>query len=965
MSPNTPKTSTSVGTEANPTSTKSNVTPVSYASKTMRRERRYSDKIQPIIDQILASKNIKPILFNLTKDLTEAFGSEEATIYAIDRSNKQIFSRNVKLEKIKEIRLDISPLSMAGYAASAGKMLNVENAYDKSELKKIHPNLHFDDSWDQKTEFLTKSALIVPLPHNKKLMGVLELLNKKNGGKFNNEDVKMARELATTLGLAMVKMEVEDVQERLISTSHAIHSAESIDEILITLKKPILQLFDASLVTMYVVDYSKNEIYSKVKSGEAINEIRVPISSKSISGWVALEKKAAKIKNVSNSEELKKFSNDLTFDDSWDKKSGFKTKSMLAMPIMNQGKLMGVLQLVNKINEEEFSEYDEQNGKIICDVLGLAFSNQLRLASAKASKFSHLLVRGKITEDELSRVTAKSREEELDIEKLMLEELSLKREDIGKSLEHFYKIPYFEFNGSFILPEEIFSGLNKEFLLKKHWTPLQQDDQKAVILIDDPEDEKKIEEIKLNYPTQTLEFKVGLKADIADFINSAVASTQQKSSQKPEELSSILDSLQTERELTEPQEAAKEEEVSMFSDRNSGIVRLVNKIITEAYADGVSDIHIEPGIEKKNMKIRFRKDGVCRVYEEIPFMFKQATISRLKIMARLNIAEKRLPQDGKIKMNFGDDEIELRVATCPTVGGNEDIVMRILASSKPIPLEKMNFSKRNLELTKKMIQKPYGLMLVVGPTGSGKTTTLHSVLGHINKPEKKIWTAEDPVEITQEGLRQVQMQSNIGLDFARAMRSFLRGDPDVIMVGEMRDVETCSIGLEASLTGHLVLSTLHTNSAPETITRLIDMGMNPINFADALLVILAQRLARTLCKFCKQPYQPNREEFNRIVDEYGPGDFERLEIQFSDYLTFYRAVGCARCGQTGYSGRTGLHEILEGTPEIKRMIMKKALMEDIRRQAIKDGMTTLKQDGIAKIFQGDCDLQQVLAVCVA
>ncbi len=181
----------------------------------------------------------------------------------------------------------------------------------------------------------------------------------------------------------------------------------------------------------------------------------------------------------------------------------------------------------------------------------------------------------------------------------------------------------------------------------------------------------------------------------------------------------------------------------------------------------------------------------------------------------------------------------------------------------------------------------------------------------------------------------------------------------------MRDVETCSIGLEASLTGHLVLSTLHTNSAPETITRLIDMGMNPINFADALLVILAQRLARTLCKFCKQPYQPNREEFNRIVDEYGPGDFERLEIQFSDYLTFYRAVGCARCGQTGYSGRTGLHEILEGTPEIKRMIMKKALMEDIRRQAIKDGMTTLKQDGIAKIFQGDCDLQQVLAVCVA
>ncbi len=972
MSPNTPKTPTSGNTEVNPPSTKqkigstkSNVTPVSYASKTLKRERRYSDKIQPIIDQILASKNIKPILFNLTKDLTEAFDAEEATIYAIDRTNKQIFSRNVKLEKIKEIRLDISPLSMAGYSASAGKMLNIEDAYDNVELKKLHPDLHFDNSWDKKTEFLTKSVLIVPLPHNKRLMGVLELLNKKGGGKFNNDDVKMARELAATLGLAMVKMEVEDVQERLISTSHAIHSAESIDDILITLKKPILQLFDASLVTVYAVDYSKNEIYSKVKSGNSVNEIRVPISSKSISGWVALEKKVAKIIDVAKTSELKKFSQDLTFDDSWDKKSGFKTKSMLAMPIMNQGKLMGVLQLVNKVNEEEFSQYDEQNGKIICDVLGLAFSNQLRLASAKASKFSFLLVRGVITEEELSRITAKSREEDVEIENLMLKELSLKREDIGKSLEHFYKIPYFEFNGSFILPEEIFSGLNKEFLLNNYWTPLQQDEEKAVILIDDPENEKKIEEIKLNYPTQTLEFKVGLKADIADFINSAVPATQTKSSDKPEELSSILDSLQTEREINEAQESTKEEEVSMFSDRNSGIVRLVNKIITEAYADGVSDIHIEPGIEKKNMKIRFRKDGVCRIYEEIPFMFKQAAISRLKIMARLNIAEKRLPQDGKIKMSFGKNEIELRVATCPTVGGNEDIVMRILASSKPIPLDNMNFSKRNLELTKSMIQKPYGLMLVVGPTGSGKTTTLHSVLGHINKPEKKIWTAEDPVEITQEGLRQVQMQSNIGLDFARAMRSFLRGDPDVIMVGEMRDVETCAIGLEASLTGHLVLSTLHTNSAPETITRLIDMGMNPINFADALLVILAQRLVRTLCKFCKQPYQPTQEEFDRIIEEYGPENFEKLGIQFSEYLTFYRAVGCARCSQSGYSGRTGLHELLEGTSEIKRMIMKKALMEDIRKQAIKDGMTTLKQDGIAKIFKGDCDLKQVLAVCVA
>ena len=335
-------------------------------------------------------------------------------------------------------------------------------------------------------------------------------------------------------------------------------------------------------------------------------------------------------------------------------------------------------------------------------------------------------------------------------------------------------------------------------------------------------------------------------------------------------------------------------------------------------------------------------------------------------MSRLDIAERRLPQDGKIKMKYGKKEIEYRVATCPTVGGNEDAVLRILAASKPIPLDKMNFSKRNLEMIQTYAEKPYGLILVVGPTGSGKTTTLHSTLGHINKPDRKIWTAEDPVEITQEGLRQVQMLPKIGLDFARAMRSFLRGDPDVIMVGEMRDVETCSIGLEASLTGHLVFSTLHTNSAPETITRLLDMGMNPLNFADALLLIAAQRLVRTLCKECTEEYHPTREEYDILVHEYGSEELfnKNIGIPYSEELRLKKPVGCSKCTDTGYAGRTGLHEVLEGTDEIKRMVMKKALMEEIREMAISEGMTTLKQDGIWKVFKGDCDLKQVMSVCI-
>ncbi|MEE8206313.1 MAG: GspE/PulE family protein, partial [Nitrospinaceae bacterium] len=315
-------------------------------------------------------------------------------------------------------------------------------------------------------------------------------------------------------------------------------------------------------------------------------------------------------------------------------------------------------------------------------------------------------------------------------------------------------------------------------------------------------------------------------------------------------------------------------------------------------------------------------------------------------------------------MKYGNKQIELRVATCPTVGGNEDVVMRILPDSKPLPLEKMNFSERDEKMMKACITKPYGLVLVVGPTGSGKTTTLHSALGYINTSKKKIWTAEDPVEITQRGLRQVQMQNKIGLDFARTLRSFLRGDPDVIMVGEMRDVETCSIGLEASLTGHLVMSTLHTNSAPETVTRLIDMGMNPINFSDALILIVAQRLVKTLCKHCKKDYHPSRDEFDRLANEYGRIEFLKLGVKYSDDFKLKKPVGCKHCGQSGYLGRTGLFELLEGTPSIKRLIMRRALVEEIQEQATQDGMTTLKQDGIQKILKGQCDYKQVSAVCV-
>lgn len=931
------------------------------------RGRRSSDRTRPIINKILSGESMAKVLFSLTGELKDIFDCEAVSVYAIDREKRQIYSRNFKFEDVEEIRLDISTKSLAGFVAATGKTLNITDAYNPKELRNFHPDLKLDRTWDQKINFKTKSALVVALPYNKRLMGVLECLNHKSGGRFDDDYARQAKELSTTLGHALVKLEVEDIESKIRDTEHAIHSAGTIDEILLELQPPILRLFDAGLITIYAVDEIRNEIYSKVKSGNQINNIRVPISVNSISGCVALTKAPANIRDVYDSDEITRIHPDLHFDSSWDKKTGLRTKSMLVYPLLQGESLMGVLQLVNKKRGDRFTDCDERNARNIAQTLALAFHNQQKIIRQKRTKFGFLVESGIISQTELNAAISKARKNRIDVETVLLSDLKLKRKDLGKSLELYYSIPYQGFNDSIVLPQSNFSGLNKHYLAKNNWVPLQNDETRAIILTDDPTNRDRIQNIQMIFPKKKLDIKVGLKVDIREFLLSAMTEDEARSGAaddiRTEEMSSLLTALEDEKaEVVDT--SSDEDETNAISETDSTIVRLVNKILTDAYDQGISDIHLEPGTGKKPVRVRFRKDGACRIYQEIPYLYKQAIISRIKIMSKLDIAERRLPQDGKIKMRYGRKDIEYRVATCPTVGGNEDAVLRILAASKPIPLDKMNFSQRNLELIKDKSNKPYGLILVVGPTGSGKTTTLHSCLGHINTPERKIWTAEDPVEITQDGLRQVQMLNKIGLDFARAMRSFLRGDPDVIMVGEMRDSETCAIGLEASLTGHLVFSTLHTNSAPETITRLLDMGMNPLNFADALLLIIAQRLVRTLCKECKEDYNPSREEFDILVQQYGEKDFSDLGIDYSKNLTLKKPVGCVTCNETGYAGRTGLHECLDGTDDIKRMIMQKVMVEDIRTQAIKDGMTTLKQDGIYKIFKGDCDLKQVLSVCI-
>ncbi|MBC2713086.1 MAG: GspE/PulE family protein [Desulfosarcina sp.] len=722
------------------------------------------------------------------------------------------------------------------------------------------------------------------------------------------------------------------------------------------MKEEICELFGADRITVYVVDGVKRELVSRFKSGSEVAEIRVPVAQTSIAGYSALKQTLVNIKNAYDQKELTAIDADLQFDSSWDRRTGYRTKEILAHPIVYQKYLMGTLELINRKANGEFGEAEEKAIQELSKIMGVALYNQKRIAArgGRTNKYDYLLKNHLLTQKELTKAIADATQRKEPVSAVLMKDFKIPKKEIGSALEKYFKTIFIEYNANYPIPGDLMAGLKIPFMRNNIWVPLKNEGNTIVIAVDNPHDLKKIDEIKALFPGHPVTFYISLKQDILDFIKLFTQDERELA-----EIDDILSQLQVEADEVDEAESGVGEE-------DSAVVQLVNKIILDAYSRNASDIHIEPYPGKMNTQVRIRVDGSCNVYQTIPFSYKNAVISRIKIMSDLDIAERRLPQDGKIKFKkYGGKDIELRVATIPTQGGLEDVVMRILAAGEPIPLDKMGFSKRNHKDFVSCVTKPYGLIFVCGPTGSGKTTTLHSALSFINKTETKIWTAEDPVEITQRGLRQVQVKPKIGFDFAAAMRAFLRADPDVIMVGEMRDKETTSIGIEASLTGHLVFSTLHTNSAPESITRLLDMGMDPFNFADAILCIMAQRLVRTLCKTCKRKYHPSKEEYDELVREYGEEKFKNnLDIPYNDDLELYKPEGCDLCGSTGYRGRMGIHELLMGTDEMKKLIQTKATMEDIRNKAIIDGMTTLKQDGIDKIFQGYCDLLEVRKVCI-
>jgi type II secretory ATPase GspE/PulE/Tfp pilus assembly ATPase PilB-like protein len=768
-------------------------------------------------------------------------------------------------------------------------------------------------------------------------------------------------------------------QQKLQAITNKIHAAKFIDEIILELSQDWCNLFNADRLTIYQVSDDRTSIISKVKTGlNSFKDIKLPISEQSIAGFVAVNKRVINIRDVYDDAELKSYSPQLNFLKAVDAKTGYRTKQMLVAPIVEAKtkELIGVVQIINSRSGQPFPPIMEEGVVQLCETLAIAFRQRQGPMAQVRTKYDGLVANAVISAEELELAQRSARRKNLDIETVLTDEFQVKVAALGDALSGYFGVPYEPFKENRIRHPDLTRNMSREFCETNMWIPLEDSKDGIIVMTLDPERTRASRMVNNVYPKSKIVYKVTTTREFSATLDQLFGAGMFEDTGDIGELLGGLD------EDTDV-EAVGEDIASAASDNE--LVKLVNKVIIDAYQQGASDIHIEPYPGKGKTEIRFRRDGSLFPYISVPGSYRNAIAARLKIMCDLDISERRKPQDGKIKFKkFGPLDIELRVATIPSAGGVEDIVMRILAAGEPIPMDKLALSPNNLKNCKEAIEKPYGLFFVCGPTGSGKTTTLHSVLGYLNKPDTKIWTAEDPVEITQKGLRQVQMNPKAGLTFAVAMRAFLRADPDIIMVGEMRDKETVSTGIEASLTGHLVFATLHTNSAPESIVRLLDMGMDPFNFADALLGILAQRLARRLCTKCKEPHVATEEELNMLMNEYAMelqntrawkdnGEKER-ETLFNEWkqsfanekgeLILYAAKGCDACTNTGYKGRVGLHELLMGSDDIKKLIQEHARVAEILAVALENGMRTLKQDGIEKVLQGITDIHQVRAVCI-
>ena len=740
----------------------------------------------------------------------------------------------------------------------------------------------------------------------------------------------------------------------------------------------VLAIFGAQRLMLYVVTRGRGAekcLVCQLATGvSAATSIRLPVNPASIAGYVAQEKSVLNLANVVDAQELKGIDPALRFLADIDRRTGFRTRQVLCAPILvaERRQLLGVLELLNREGDEEgkFPALAENGVRELASALGRILATRLQSANETATKYRLLITEGVLTLAEFNAAMTVATQTGVDVEEVLIRDYRIGESVIGEALAAHFKVPYEPYRRD--RPQnaqEIQGKLKKEYVIHSHWMPVGLDSESNCLQIMclDPDRPEVSSVIRQVFPQARLSYCVTTKRE---FIATA------------EQLFTLAGARNMDDHLTADQRATVDAKADLHAVSDDSVVGLINKIILSAHRMGASDIHFEPDADR-SMGVRVRRDGIMHWLQQIQGQYRAAVPSRLKIMAGLDISEKRLPQDGKIRFQHGEVDIELRMSTMPTAGDVEDVVLRLSGGSKLLDLQQLGIAPDTLERIMSTVSKPYGLFLVCGPTGSGKTTTLHSVLAPLNTPAVKIWTAEHPVEITQPGLRQVQVNIKAGLTFAAIMRSLLRDDPDIIMVGECRDPETAAMTIEASLTGHLVMSTMHTNSAPEAIVRLLDLGMDPFNFSYALLGVLGQRLVRRLCSTCREPQVMNEHDLGQLVAEYcapysmtedyqrNPQEMhQRLRTQWQDTygdngkISVYRPVGCRDCLATGYRGRVGLHELMVGSDQIKELIQGRAPVRALYTAALQGGMRTIKQDGILKVLDGITDMPEVRRVAI-
>jgi type IV pilus assembly protein PilB len=561
-------------------------------------------------------------------------------------------------------------------------------------------------------------------------------------------------------------------------------------------------------------------------------------------------------------------------------------------------------------------------------------------AATTSDRLGEILLReGLITQDQLKKALLEQKNTGMRLGYTLVKLGLVEETEISKMLARQYRMPAVDLS-RFEVDAKILKLLPGDIAVKHTVLPLKREGRTLTVAIADPNNVTAIEDIK--FITRCDVFPV-IAGEYT--LRNAIERYYQQSDAQ---LQTLLKDIEAADDLEVVEEQEDEDVKAQDLADDAPVVKLINGLLTDAVKRGASDIHVEPF--EHELRVRYRVDGVLLEVMKPPIKMRAALTSRIKIMAQLNIAERRVPQDGRIKLKFGSKVIDYRVSTLPVLFG-EKIVMRILDKGNlALDLTKFGFEPQAEHNLMRAILNPYGMVLVTGPTGSGKTTTLYSALSRINTVDVNIMTAEDPVEYNLLGINQVLVRNDVGMTFAAALRAFLRQDPNIIMVGEIRDLETGSIAIKAALTGHLVLSTLHTNDAPSTVTRMVDMGIEPFNVASAVNLIVAQRLVRRVCADCKQEHQYTEEELKALG----------VPLAEAQKLTFYKGAGCDSCGGTGYRGRQGLYEVMAMTSALRRMVLKGASTEELRDEAVKEGMLTLRTDGMVKVKRGITSLEEVV-----